>query len=45
VNGREIRNDAPYEINMLWMQLGLSKLDNKIRSGKVTKNMQTALEE
>ncbi len=43
VNGREIRYDDDYAINMLWNQLWLSKLDNSIRSKKVKKNMQTAL--
>lgn len=44
-NGREIRYDDPYAINMLWMQLWIAKLDNRIRSEKVQKNMQTALNE
>lgn len=43
VNWREIRYDDDYAINGLWNQLWLAKLDNWIRSKKVKKNMQTAL--
>lgn len=43
VEGRLIASDDDFAINALWQKLWFAKLDNSIRSKKVSKNMITAL--